>query len=195
MSTAFDREPAAGGPDRGGAPKGQRNGPFAVSTVALALLVWPVAFNLGVYGEVFYEDVFRFVVAASATLGVAIVASSPSVAFRWPTLVALGAPAAWLAAAVVLFDSTVEAASDPVLGTIGLIVAVVAVPVALRVLFLLFNPEFGSAGDTRLLIGAATIVVGAALAGFVVGANHDAFLICDDFKVAGADVPTNCVKP
>lgn len=194
MSAASDRGRRPGGARRDRADRAPTSGPVAVSTVALSLLVWPLAFNLGAYSEVFYEDVFRFVVAAAATL--AVVAVSPQDgALSRVTVVALGAPAAWLAAAVLLFDSTAEAASDPVFGTVGLVIAVVAVPTALRVLYRLFNPELSLVDDTRAVIGAAAIVVAAATAGFVVGANNDAFLVCDDFKVAGADQPANCARP
>ena len=31
-----------------------------------------------------------------------------------------------------------------------------------------------------------------ALAGFAVGRNNDAFLTCEDFKIAGSDQPENC---
>ncbi|MGI9611262.1 MAG: hypothetical protein ACR2QO_00015 [Acidimicrobiales bacterium] len=166
-----------------------------MATITLSLLVWPIGFNLGAYGVVFYDDMFRMVVATAATLGVVVVVSSPGRRVPWYVVLALASPACWLVAAVLLFDSVAEAARSPGLGTIGLAIVVVSMPITLRILVMLFNPELTGPADRRVRFGSAVIVVGAALAGFVVGANNDAFLVCDDFKVAGADLPANCADP
>jgi len=43
----------------------QLGGALAVTCITLGLITWPLAFNLGAYGEVLYEDIFRVVVASS----------------------------------------------------------------------------------------------------------------------------------
>lgn len=172
--------------------EGGGHGPAAVATVSLSLVVWPIAFNLGAYGEVFYDDVFRLVVAAAAAFAIGAVASPYQGWRRWFSQTALAAPALWFALAVTLFDSTAAAASDPVLGGLGLLVAVVAVPMVLKLLMDLFTPELSSTRISARLAYAAAVVVLVASAGFAVGANNDAFMTCDDFKVAGADQPSNC---
>jgi len=174
---------------------GPRYGPIAVATVTTALVTWPIAFNLGAYDAVFYDDVFKFVVAASVGVAVALVWSpyrGRELALR---CAALGAPALWLVLSIIWFDSTAAAASDPVFGVLALLAALVSVPTVLKMTIDLFVPELGSVGDPRAVAFALVVVVIVAVAGFVVGANNDAFLTCEDFKIAGADQPSNCARP
>ncbi|MEB3323635.1 MAG: hypothetical protein VKI81_12500 [Synechococcaceae cyanobacterium] len=169
-----------------------RYGPFAIAVVTISLVVFPIAFNLGAFGQVFYEDVFRFVVAATAGLGVSLLAEPYTGRRRLLTNLALGAPALWLLLATLLTGSVADAASNPVLGTTALVVGVVSIPTVLRMLIDMFVPGFRSYTDTRLLFGGLATVVIIAVAGFFIGANNDRFLTCDDFKVAGSDQPENC---
>ncbi len=171
-----------------------RYGPFAIGVVTISLVVFPIAFNLGAYGHVFYEDVFRFVVAATAGLGVSILASPYSGWRKWFTDVALGAPAVWLLLAATLTDSTADAATDPVLGTAALVIGVVSVPTVLVMLLDMFVPGVRTYSSLRLLAGGVAIIVLIAAAGFAIGTNNDRFLTCNDFKVAGSDLPDNCAR-
>lgn len=180
-------------PSRGGrADRTTNHGPTAVATVTVALIAWKIAFNLGAYGEVFYEDVFGFVVASTVGLVIATVVSPRDQRARWFTMGALVSPVLWFALAAILFDSTAAAASDPVFGVLALGIVVVAVPTGLKLLLDLFTPDLTSLHHTRALGFATLTIVVVAAAGFAVGANNDAFLTCDDFKVAGSDTPSNC---
>ena len=38
-------------------------GPLAITVLVVGLIAWPLAFNLGAYGTVLYDDVFTLVVA------------------------------------------------------------------------------------------------------------------------------------
>ncbi|MGI9603295.1 MAG: hypothetical protein ACR2QE_15515 [Acidimicrobiales bacterium] len=176
----------------GSVPATGRYGAAAVATVTMALVTWPIAFNLGAYGEVFYSDVFSFVVAATVALLVASVASPYEGRRRWLVQVALAGPVIWLLLSVVLFDSTAAAASHGVFGLVGLAVAVVSIPMVLKLLIDMFVPDFIDVPNTRRLVFFVGVIVAVALAGLAVGANNDAFLTCDDFRVAGSDEPANC---
>lgn len=167
-------------------------GPAVVATVTMALVTWPIAFNLGAYGAVFYEDVFSFVVAATVGLAVASVASPYEGGRRWLVRAALAGPAVWLTLSVVLFESTAAAASDPVFGVLALAVALVSIPTVLKLLVDMFVPEFVHVRNPRRLAFFVAVIALVALAGLAVGANNHAFLTCDDFKIAGSDLPTDC---
>jgi hypothetical protein len=174
--------------------RGPRYGPAAVATLTTALVTWPIAFNLGAYGEVFYDDVFRFVVASTVGLAIAMFASPDGRRARWFTIGALAAPALWLVLSVIFFDSTAAAASDPVFGFLALGTTLVAVPAGLKLLADLFVPDLSSLENNRVAGFTAAVIVVVAVTGFVVGANNDAFLTCDDFKIAGSDQPSNCAS-
>jgi hypothetical protein len=175
-----------------GAPAVGRYGPFAIGVVTISLAVFPIAFNLGAYHEVFYEDVFRFVVAATAGLAVSLLATRYAGQRRWFTNVALASPATWLLVAVVTTDSVSDAATNAVLGPLALVVIAVSVPTVIRMLIDMFVPRFNSYADRRLLFGRLAAIVLIATAGLLIGANNHFFLTCDDFKVAGSDEPNNC---
>jgi len=182
MSAELSEDPSAVG----------RYGPFAIAVVTISLVAYPIAFNLGAYGLVFYEDVFQFVVAATAGLGVSILASPYTGRRRWLVNAALGAPALWLLVATIFTDSVSDAVTNPILGPAGLVVAVVSIPTVLRMLIDMFVPGFRSYTDNRLLFGGLAVVVVIAAAGLYMGAANDRFLTCEDFKIAGSDQPKNC---
>lgn len=75
---------------------------------------------------------------------------------------------------------------------VGLLVVVVSIPTVLRILIEMFTPKVAPLANPRMLSFALRIVVLVAVAGFAVGRNNDAFLTCDDFKIAVSDQPTNC---
>jgi hypothetical protein len=70
-------------------------GPVAVAAVTLGLITWPVAFNLGAYGEVLYDDVFRVLVASSILAVITL--AKPAYPAPWNRLVvaALATPLIW----------------------------------------------------------------------------------------------------
>lgn len=171
-----------------------RYGPFAVAIVTMALVVWPIAFNLGAFGVVFYLDIFQFVVLATAGLGISLLSSPYSGRRKWLTNAALAAPAAWFAIALMLTDSTAEAATDPVLGPLALVVALVAVPVVLKMVGDMFVPGFMRFERGRLLYGGVALIVLIGAVSYVAGLNNDRFLTCADFKIAGSDQALNCQK-
>ncbi len=167
-------------------------GPAAVAIVTIALTAWPIAFNLGAYGVVFYQDVFQIVVVSTVAFAIVLVRSPYDGLALWFTRIALAAPAVWLAGAVLLFDSLGEAVDNVVYSLVGLVIAVVSIPTVLRVLVELFTPGVQMLENRRVLAYAVGVVTLVAAAGFVIGSNNDAFLTCDDFKIAGSDQPTNC---
>ena len=169
-----------------------RDGPFAVAIVTMSLVIWPIAFNLGAYGVVFYEDIFLFLVIASAGLAVSLLSARTTGGQQWYVNLALAAPLIWFVLAAVFTDSTADAATNPVLGTLALAVAVVSIPTVIWLMTELFAPGLRRSGNRRLLVGGLVVLLAMAAGGYFVGANNDFFLTCEDFEVAGSDTPENC---
>ncbi len=195
--TGSDRtvEPA-GNADTDSADSDRRStyGPAAVALVTIALTTWPIAFNLGAYGAVFYQDVFQVVVVSTVGFALAILRPPYRGRTLWFTRIALAAPLAWLLLAVILFDSLGAATDNPAFGVLGLLIAVVSVPTVLRLLVDMFATDLTTVTDRTMLVAGIAVIVFIAVLGFVVGRNHQAFLTCDDFKIAGSDQPENCAK-
>ncbi len=124
--------------DRADSDRHQTYGPAAVALLTIALTAWPIAFNLGAYDAVFYQDVFQVVVVSTVGFVLAVIKPPYRGATLLFTRVALAGPMGWMALAVVLFDTLGAATSDPVYGIVGLLVAVVSVPIVLKLLIDMF---------------------------------------------------------
>lgn len=178
--------------DQGHARRDRVFGPAALAVVTIALTTWPIAFNLGAYDAVFYQDVFQILVVATVSLTIVLVKPPYEGATLGFVRVALAAPALWFVGAILLFDSLGAAENNSVYALVGLFIAIVSIPTVLRVLIQMFTPELTLLGNPRMLSFAVGIVVLVAMLGFAVGRNNNYFLTCDDFKIAGSDQPPNC---
>ena len=167
-------------------------GPLAIAGMTLGMLTWPIAFNLGAYGEVLYEDIFQIVVASSILLVVTLVRPAYRRPWSWLVSLALAAPLAWFAAAAMIAGSTSEAMEEPVFVLALVIIAVISVPLTLQLLIGLFTPELTQTRSRRLTFSVVAIVVAVGLVGFTFGRNNDRFMRCLDFAIAGAAEPENC---
>lgn len=167
-------------------------GPLAVASVTLGFVTWPIAFNLGAYGEIFYDDVFRFMVASSILF--VIVALNPPYPAPaiWVVRAALVLPVVWVVAAGYLVGSTSEAMTRPVFVVSLVLVGILSVPVTLRLLVDLFTPDVSRSGSRRLTVAIVLLVATVAIVGFTAGWQNPRFMTCADFAVAGSSEPDNC---
>ena len=169
-------------------------GPMALTAVTLALISWPIAFNLGAYGEVFYDDVFSVIVAASVLFVISLVNPLYPSPWIWLVRLALISPMLWLVAAAWLEGSTSAALDRPVFVVWIVVILVGSVPLTLRLLVDLFMPELTAAASRKILLSIAGLVALVATTGFVVGRENDRFLTCADFAIAGSAEPDNCAR-
>jgi hypothetical protein len=169
------------------------DGPLSLAAVTLSLVTFGLAFNLGAYDVVFYQDVMKLVVAATTLLVVTFVSPSGRSPTRWMTRVALASLPAWFVTAVIVHGSTGEALRQTGFKIWLALSALTAVPLTLELLVEMFTPEVRQLRNRRLAILVAVVVVVGA-AGFVVGREHPRFLTCSDFAIAGAAEPESCAK-
>lgn len=169
-------------------------GPLALTGVTLGLLTWPIAFDLGAYGEIFYDDIFRVVVAASVLFVITL--ANPIYPSPWVWLVraALAAPMLWLLTAAWVEGSTTNALNRPVFVVWMVLILLVSVPLTLRLLMDMFMPELTSAASRKILSSIVALIAAVGAIGFVVGRENDRFMTCSDFSIAGSAEPENCVK-
>ena len=191
MSDATAPEPAA---QSSGTDRKRIGGPVAVTAVTLGLLTWPIGFNLGAYGEVFYEDVFRVVVAGTILFVITLISEPYGAPWIWVVRTALAGPMLWLLSAAWVEGSTSAALDRPGFALWLLAILLVSVPITLRLLIDLFMPELAAAPSRRLLWSIVGLVAVVGMVGFMVGRENDRFLTCSDFAVAGSSEPENCVR-
>lgn len=176
-------------------PPQQQGGALALTAVTLGLLTWPIAFNLGAYGEIFYDDIFRVVVAATILFVITLVRPAYPSPWIWVVRAALAAPMAWLLVAAWAEGSTSAALDRPIFIVWIVLILIVSVPLTLRMLIDMFMPELVAARGRKALWSIFSIVLIVGAIGFVVGRENPRFMTCADFAIAGSAEPDGCAKP
>ncbi len=167
-------------------------GPLAVAGVTLGLLTWPIAFNLGAYRQVLYDDVFRVLVAATILFAVTLINPAYPKPWRWLVSIALAAPLAWFLTASIIVGSTSEAMERPAFVVALVLIMLVSLPITMRLLVDLFTPELTTERSRRLTLSIVALVAVVAILGFAFGRNNHRYMTCADFAIAGAAEPDNC---
>lgn len=166
---------------------------MALTAVTLGLIVWPLAFNFGAYGEVLYGDVFKMVVAATILFVITLVNPVYPSPWIWVVRVALAAPLAWMVTAAWVEGSTTAALDRPAFVVWMVLIVFVSVPITVRLLVDMFMPELTSAAGRKVLWSVVALVGIVGAIGFVVGHENPRFMTCADFAIAGSAEPENCV--
>jgi len=180
-------EPAAGA--EGGALGTTAERATLLIAVPSASLAFTLAFNLGAFDTIFFDAVFTLWVIATVVLVGSLVSKLPPQS--WQGRFVLFVPSIWVLGAFIVDPAAEDTASQAVFfGTI--VITIVCLPFIAWILISAINPEFlNLPGSNRLAIIAAVLFF--ALAGYFVGARNDIFVNCDDFKVSGNDLPSNCL--
>jgi hypothetical protein len=170
-------------------------GPLALTAITLGLITWPIAFNLGAYGEVVYTDVFRVVVASTILFVVTFFAPSQPTRWSWLVRAALIAPMLWLLTAAWVEGSTSAALDRPFFVVWIVLILLLSVPITLALLIDMFMPELTAASSRRVLWSIVALAVVVSGIGFGVGRANHRFMTCADFAIAGSAEPENCAQP
>lgn len=173
----------------GGAPDEEHTRQVAATTVAAALIGWWPAFTLGVYGVVFFEQIFA-VWVASTTVFLVVLMSQPARVRRQPAWLALLVPSLWMSLALALPPGGVTA-FHRALFFFGVLVTIVGFPAfaALLVRILLPGARRLRGHDAQI---AYSVVLFVMAASFLLGRAHPQVLTCDDFTISGNFAPPGC---
>jgi hypothetical protein len=166
---------------------------FVLTTVGACVAVWGVAFELGVWGEIFYSRLFNIWVISLAVLLAIWFLPSDQASVTWGGKLAIAFPTIWLLLTF-LNDQTVQITTFGWIGFLaGLVISVLCLPYFIYVLVSLLQEETLSMkpGLIRLMIVIVFIV---GVAGYVIGKNNRFFMTCDNFEIHGDFVPDNCVE-
>lgn len=168
---------------------------FLLSAVALSASLFSVAFWYGVFGTFFFEQIFFVWVAATVALLTSLFIprahALPSFV-AWRGRILLLVPSLWLVLQALETTLLPGAASGPWYWGAAIVSAALTMPYLIYVLVLVAVPDVDSLSHTRLKVGLIAIAALMAGAGFAIGRNHPLFLTCQDFKVAGDEIPENC---
>lgn len=169
----------------------RRDIPLAVISIGMALVVWWPAFTLGAWEELFFDTLLTLWVASTAAFIFVLVERRPVGSRLWRAFLLL-LPSVWLLFSFIDFETT-DLVTFLASG-LALLVVLIASPLTVWVLARILWPDFGENSTRRqrwLIVG---VVLGIAVAAFLLGVNQEHFLTCQDFTISGNSEPPGCVQ-
>ncbi len=167
---------------------------LVVAAVALAYPIGQTGFELGAYGELFFENKLAAWITVTATL--IVLAAMPKKFLPVPRahLWFLAIPSLWILARFVIGVSRPGALVHPVLFAAGAVSFALCVPYAIYLIVRMANPGLADLRDTRLRFSLAVIAIIFFAAGYGIGMRNDLFLTCQELRVSGTELPEYCVR-
>ena len=165
---------------------------FILITVAIAYPAWEFGFELGTYGQLFFEKVF--VAWSISTALFAVFLLVPKDRLEVPRLAwyATAIPSLWLVLALIVRTTPEVKLLGYLLTAVGLVAYVACFPYVIYMAISIAYPDLLKLKRLRSRIAICAIILGLVLTGFVAGKNHQYFLTCADFEISGNFVPENC---
>ena len=156
-------------------------------TVATSLLVWWPAFTLGVYGEIFFEQLLGLWAAATAAFVVAVLLLGRR---AQPAVYSLLLPSVWILLTWLIPGDRNSLGHD-VLLWFGVLVTLAGLPAMVAIVLIMVVPgaESVRGRDNVVAISAVALVV---VLSFTMGTQHRRLLTCEDFEVSGNKLPAGC---
>ncbi|WP_019180366.1 hypothetical protein [Microbacterium yannicii] len=170
--------------------KRRRDVPVGVIMVGMAAIAWWPAFTLGAWEEIFFDDILAVWAASTAAFVFVLVERRP-VGGRLLRAFLLLLPSLWLLLNFIVADDT-EDLGVFVVDLLAIAAVLVGIPFTLWVLVRIVWPDFSNDMPRRTKWLIALVVLGVAVASFVLGLNQAHFLTCEDFAISGNSEPPGC---
>jgi Sec-independent protein secretion pathway component TatC len=167
----------------------RREVPVGVIMVGMSLVVWWPAFTIGVYSDLFFDQILTLWAASTAAFVFVLVERQP-VGARLARASVLLLPSAYIVLMFVVGETNDVLVAIVDLAAIGAVL--IGIPFTLWVLVRIVWPDFSTVTSRRtkwLIVG---VVLGIAITSFVLGLNQEHFLTCEDFRLSGNLVPDDC---
>ncbi len=169
---------------------------FFISAILIALAVWPMAFDFGAYGTVFYDSLMQMVVVSLVALGAGLYVGRNTVGrpyLPWPERLVLLLPLLWVLAEV-LADAIPVPLTRGLSILLSLATALLALPLIIHIMMRVTMPEATQVRNPRLSRGLVLVAVLVAASSWLVGRHNYLVFTCRDFTVSGDFEPENCWK-
>lgn len=168
---------------------------FFIAAIVVAVAIWPIGFNLGAFGTIFFDKLLEIWAISVAALlaGLLVDRQRDRDVLTRTDRILLAMPSLWLLTTMLQFENGGTAArllNDALMFA----TAFFSVPHIIRIVMPIAMPEVLAVRGVRQTLNLLVLTVVIAVASFVIGYRNDLFMTCADFKVAGNDLPTNCRK-
>ncbi len=165
---------------------------FVIATVSLSLVVWNLAFNLGAFDTIFFDKMFSVWVICTVLLLTQIVLPKTYRKLTILGALALFAPSFWVILQYLDVMPGFSIEVSELLYLLSFILTIICLPYTVYLVMSFLQEEVVALRPRRLMVWLFVITASIGLVGYFVDANNDIFLFCEDFKVSGNDLPTNC---
>ena len=167
---------------------------LVVAAVALAYPVGQTGFELGAYGELFFDNKLAAWITVTATLIVLCVLPKQHLPVPRSHLWFLAIPSLWLLARFAIGVTNPGALVHPVLFAVGGASFALCVPYAIYLIVRIANPGLADLRGTRLRLWLVAIAIIFFVAGYGIGKRNDLFLTCQELRISGTELPEYCVR-
>ncbi len=166
---------------------------LVVAAVALAYPVGITGFELGAYGEIFFDNKMSAWLTVTATLVVlALVPRKKRVGLNVQIWI-LAIPSLWLLGRFAIGLSSPSDVVHPLIFVGGAVSFALCVPYAIYLIVRIANPDLPDLRDTRLRIILALIAITFFGAGYGMGLRNELFQTCEELEVHDEVLPAHCV--
>ena len=165
---------------------------FMLGAIGLSTAIWGIAFNLGAFKTIFYNEVFAAWVAVSAILLATIFIADKDAPIPWWGTVLMAIPTVAIMVRTANSTDKAESIPDPLVLLLSAFAFLVCLPYAIFVAVNIVNADLLQLPGLRLKIALVTIVLLVGVIGFLVGAQNYRLLTCGDFSISGNALPPNC---
>lgn len=175
-------------------PSSKEANAFFVAAVLSSFAIWPVAFNLGAYGTVFTDHLFKVWAASiAALLANALIGRTEEGEQYFMPLgaVLLIVPSAWIIGGIIFLGNSNELV-QLLMSVLALAAILLSLPYIMFIIMRAALPEAMELTNKRLRYGLAGIACVVACSAFLAGKYNYLIISCEDFDISGANPPDNC---
>ena len=166
---------------------------LVVASVALAYPVGITGFELGAYGELFFDNILSAWFTVTAVLVILVALPGRRLHLPRTHIWILAFPSLWMLSRFIVGLSSPSDLIHPLLFIAGAISFALCVPYAIYLIVRIANPELPDIRDTRLRIVLAMIAIAFFGAGYGIGLRNDLFQTCEELAVHDEELPAHCV--
>jgi hypothetical protein len=166
---------------------------LVIAAVALAYPVGMTGFELGAYGEIFFDNMLSAWITVTAVLIILVAVPRKKLPGHRMHIWVLAIPSLWMLGRFITGLSSPGDLVHPLLFVTGAISFALCVPYAIYLVVRIANPELPDLRETRMRIFLALIAIAFLGAGYGIGLRNELFQTCEELQVHDEVLPAHCV--
>ena len=167
---------------------------FIVLAITAAVSGWNLAFKFGIVGQIPFDFLLTIWAGSTAALLASLFWPRENAIINWWNRLTLFTPSLWFIVSWMDINMIQFSRADEFAFLISLLILFICVPYTVILLITITNRELFEIKTPRLRVGLAGVILIVYLIAYFTGANHTAFVTCEDFDLSGDFVPADCIS-